>query len=234
MGMDFVAIIENKYSKKEILSIPRLLDESQNIRELYKSKHQKDIDHNPNNFQKKSNWNQQEDRIMNEFNLQRIWNHLKEDTSVEDQYGMCYDTNIATYFGWLYIYENTISIKLFPEHKYGNLRNPNSSKYVFEFIREVAKLFNADKIIYCCDSYYQPSIIDEKSMMGWTSEAIIEYANKIFGKPPKELNEAIENLYFIDEFDLNLNELDPRIEVWSRAKYEYDKEQKGEPPYNNR
>ena len=170
---------------------------------------------------------------MDESNLQRIWNHLRGDTSVEDQEGMCYDTNIESYFGWLNIYENSISIKLYPEHKYGNLRNPNSSKYVFTFIRGLAKIFNTDKIVYCCDSYYQPSIIEEKFMMGSKMSEVIEYANKVFGIPPKELNEAIENLYFIDEFDLNLNELNPDKEVWSRAKYEYEKEQKGEPPYNN-
>ena len=41
------------------------------------------------------------------------------------------------------------------------------------------------------------------------------YSNQIFGDPPKELNEAIENLYFIDEFDLNVDELDADKNVWS-------------------
>ena len=67
--------------------------------------------------------------------------------------------------------------------------------------------------------------------MGWKLKDIIEYGNSIFGVPPKELNAAIENLYFIDDYDLNLNELDPNKEVWSRAKFEYEKAQKNETPY---
>ena len=70
-------------------------------------------------------------------------------------------------------------------------------------------------------------------MMGWNLASIIEFADNIFGTPPKEINEAVENLYFIDEFDINLEELDPEKKVWSRAKYEYEKEQKKELPYNN-
>jgi len=232
MGMDFVAIVENNFSKSAILELSVLIDESETLRRLYKSKHQANIDHNPSHFHRKSTWDEQEDRIMNEFNLQRIWNHLKEDTSVENIDGMCFDTNISTYFGWITVYEKSISISLFPEHKYGNLRNQNTSKYVFEFIRELAKLFKASEIVYCCDSYYRPSILLDKAMMGWTIDGIINYGNNLFGKPPIELNKAIENLYFIDKYDLNLNELDPKKEVWSRAKYEYNKEEKGEPPYN--
>jgi len=233
MGMDFVAIIENKYSTREMLNIPSIIDKHEIIKSLYKEKHKDEIQNNPNHINKKAVWDSEGDRIMNEFNLKRIWNHLREDTSVESQDGLCHDTMINTFFGWLYIYEKSISIKLFPEHKYGNLRNPISSNYVFEFIRELAKLFNADKIVYCCDSYYIPSIIEEKFMMGGSISEVIEFGNNIFGIPPKELNAAIANLYFIDEFDLNLSDLDPEKEVWSRAKFEYEKEEKGEPPYNN-
>ena len=230
--MDFVAIVENKYSISEMLNIPSIIDNHKILKKLYKEKHKEKIENNPEHLQNKSVWDSENDRIMNEFNLERIWNHLREDTIVENLDGLCYDTMINTFFGRLYIYEKSISIKLFPEHKYGNLRNPKSSKYVFEFIRELAKLFNTDRIVYCCDGYYIPSILEEKFMMGRTMKDVIEYGNSVFGKPPKELNEAIENLYFIDEFDLNLNELNPDKEVWSRAKYENEKEQKGEPPYN--
>ena len=173
MGMDFVSIINNRFSKSEILKLPEIIDDSIVLREMFEKQHINDVKRNPNHYNRRSNWNRQENRIMNESNLQRIWNHLKEDTSVENIEGMCHDTNISTYFGWIYIYENTMSIKLFPEHKYGNLRNPNSSKYVFEFIREIAKLFGSDEILYCCDSYYQPSILEEKSMMGLTVQSII-------------------------------------------------------------
>ena len=71
-------------------------------------------------------------------------------------------------------------------------------------------------------------------MEGYDTESIVKFGNELFGQPPKEINEAIENLYFIDEFDLKLDELDSEKEVWSRAKFEYEKEQKGETPYNKR
>lgn len=232
--MDYVAIVENKYSISDMLNIPSIIDKHEILKELYKKRHEDQLRINPNHLSKKSVWDSEDNRIMNEFNLKRIWSHLKEDTSVENKDGLCHETMINTFFGWLYVYEKSISIKLFPEHKYGNLRNKVTSKYVFEFIRELAKLFDADKIVYCCDGYYIPSIIEEKFMTGGSMNEVVKFGNNIFGEPPKELNAAIENLYFIDEYDLNLSEIDPDKEVWSRAKFEYEKEKKGEPPYNNR
>lgn len=232
MGMDFVAIVDNNFSKAEILDLPNRIDESSILKKLFSARHQKSIDYKPEYFKRRTDWSEKGNREMNETNLERIWNHLKNDTEIENIEHLCFDTTLDAYFGWMNIYEKSITITLSPEHKYGNLRNPITSKYVFGFIREIAKLFKANRIIYCCDSYFTPSILEEKSMMGWRVEDIIAYGNEIFGEPPKELNAAIENLYFIDEFDLNLDELNPDKEVWSRAKYEYDKEQKGEPPYN--
>lgn len=230
--MDYSAILENRFSKDEILCLPNLIDESQILRNLYSSRYQDLIDYNPEHFNKKTDWSEKGNRIMTESNLERIWNHLSCDTQIENIDDFCLDTNLDTYFGWMSIYKNTITLTLHTVHKYKSLRNPNSSNYIFQFIREIAKLLKSRKIVYCCSGYFHPSIIDEKAMMGWQLSEIIDYGNKIYGKPPKELNAAIENLYFIDEFDLNLEQLDPDKKVWSRASYEYEKEQKGEPPYN--
>lgn len=232
--MDYSAILENKFTKAELLCIPKLIDENQILRSLYLSRNQEFIENDPEHFNRKTDWSEKGNRIMNESNLERIWNHLRNDTQIENIEHLCFDTSLDTYFGWMRIYENTITLTLHTSHKYRSLRNPYSSKYIFQFIREVAKLLKSRKIVYCCNGYFHPSIIDEKAMMGWKLGKIIEYGNKIYGKPPKELNAAIENLYFIDEFDLNLEELDPNKKVWSRATYEYEKEKKGEPPYNMR
>lgn len=231
MGMDFVAIIANKYTKAEILELPKVIDNSKSLREQFSKRHQKDIDHNPKHYNRRTNWSEKGNRKMTESNLERIWKHFRDDTEIQYVDNLCVDVNIDAYFGWLNVHENTISITLFPEHKYRNLRNPMSSKYVFKFIRELTQILNADKIVFCCDSYYHPSILEEKSRMGYSINELISLGVEIFGEPPKELNAAIENLFFIDEFDLNLEELDPEKEVWSRAKYEYEKENKGEPPY---
>lgn len=234
MGMDLVAIFPHKFTKNEILQLPKLIDNNNFVKNLVETKYHGNILSKPKTFPRKTNWSGSTEtgRIMDEKNLARIWKHYKYDTEIDVIEGLCHDTELDCYFGDLSIYENTITATPFPEHKYGNLRNPVTSKYVFNLNRALAKFFNTNIIVYCCDSYYHPSILEEKSRMGWTIESIIKFGNDKFGIPPKEINEAIENLYFIDEFDINLDKLDVEKKVWSRAKYEYDKEQKNEKPYD--
>jgi len=166
MGMDLVAIINHNRNAKQLLQLPKLLDESTELRELFMSKH----------------------------------------NCEESELKLC---------EWSGPYEMTAN-----------------KEYIFELNRIIAKILGSNQIVYCCDSYYHPEIIESKSMEGWNINSIIEYSNEKFGEPPIEINAAIENLYFIDSFDLELKDMDPDKEVWSRANYEYEKEQKGEPPYN--
>lgn len=227
--MDQVSIMKNKFKKNEILNIPRMINETRSLVNLFMEKHY------PNEEflgeLKSAKWNGPFD--MSQSNLETVWKCNETNNDILGNKNINYYAEIETFFGEIVVNRNTFLINLFPEHKYGNLRNPVTSKYVFQINRELANLLNSNIILYCCDSYYHPAILEEKAREGWEIEEIIEFGNRRFGIPPKELNSAIENLYFIDEFDLDLDELDPEKEVWSRAKYEYDKEQKGEPPYNN-
>jgi len=56
MGMDFVAIIENKYSISDMLNIPSMIDKHEILKELYNERHKHEIRINPNNLNKKSVW----------------------------------------------------------------------------------------------------------------------------------------------------------------------------------
>jgi len=225
MGMDLVAIINHNRNAKQLLQLPKLLDESTELRELFMSKHNCE-----ESELKLCEWSGPYEMTAN--NLGIIWTNLKSQIEFISNIEINHYAEIDTYFGEVSVYEQTINVSPFPEHKYRNLRNLVTSEYIFELNRIIAKILGSNQIVYCCDSYYHPEIIESKSMEGWNINSIIEYSNEKFGEPPIEINAAIENLYFIDSFDLELKDMDPDKEVWSRANYEYEKEQKGEPPYN--
>ncbi len=226
MGMDLVAIIDHNRNAQELLQLPELICSSKELKKLFCEQHNCEI-----RELKTCQW--KGSFPMTKINIETIWIHLKNEIDLELNKPMNYYTEIDTYFGNISVYEKTINISPFPEHKYRNLRNLLTSKYIFKLNRIIASLLGSNQIVYCCDSYYYPEIIESKSMDGWNNESIIKFGNKLFGQPPSEINEAVENLYFIDNFDIKLDELDPEKEVWSRAKYEYEKEQKGENPYEH-
>lgn len=225
MGMDLVAIINHNRNAKQLLQLPQLLGDSIELRELFISNHgctESEL--------KLCEWAGSYE--MTENNLEVIWANLKNQIEFISNIEVNYYAEIDTYFGEVGVYEQTINISPFPEHKYRNLRNLVTSEYIFKLNRTIAKILGSNQIVYCCDSYYHPEIIESKSMEGWNNESIIKFSNKIFGEPPTEINAAIENLYFIDNFDLKVKDMNPNKEVWSRATYEYEQEHKGEPPYN--
>ena len=212
MGMDLVAIIEHNKTPKELLRIPQTLANANSVIDLFLNQH-------PHDTISQTKW--RGPYKMTAENLIKIWEMEENDQEPHEIDGFNYDTDITSFFGSIRVNKHTINISPFPEHKYRNLSNPRSSKYVFTLYRQIAILFNTKKIIYCVDSYCESSILEEKSREGWKIEKIIELGNKLFGKPPKEINEAIANLYFIDEFDILLEQLDPQKRVWSRYEYEY-------------
>lgn len=229
MGMDLAAIIEHHRSPEELLELPKIIGASEPLKKLFLERHK--VSNEEFDKLNKTKWAGPYE--MTENNLLQIWKRYEDDLDTAAIEGMNYFADLDSYFGQIAVYKETINVSPFPEHKYGNLRNLVTSKYVFTLHRQIAKIIGANRILYCCDSYYYPSILEEKSRMGWNLNSIIEFGNRIFGIPPKEINEAVENLYFIDEFDIDLDKLDPDKKVWSRAKYEYEKEQNNLSPYKN-
>ena len=213
MGMDFSAIIGHKLTPLETLEIPRRIDESKGIFEVVRNdKGDLKI--------RKSKW--EGPFPMTAKNIDLIWERLRnnQDPQIE---GFNYYSDLDTYFGDLAIYENTITVSPNPEHKYGNLEIPDACEYIIKLNREIAKLFNSSQIVYCADGYVSTGILDEKAREGWSIENIIKFGVGEFGDPPKEINLAVHNYFFIDNFDLNPKLLDPNKKVWSRYEDEYEK-----------
>ncbi len=224
MGMDFLAIIDHNRTAKEVLQLPQIIENSKKLKRIFCEFHSYEIE-------KLAPCVWDCAYPMTEENLEVIWENLENKTEIDVGENINIDAEIETYFGSIYVNRKTINISLFPEHKYGNLRCLEVSEYIFKINRIIATLLGTDRIVYCCDSYYYPELIETKSMEGLNNDGIIKYGNKLFGVPPTEINEAIENLYFIDDFSMKLNELDPMKKVWSRATYEQQKKEKGEKPY---
>ena len=211
--MDFSAIIGHKLTCSEVLEIPKIIDESKGVLEVFQSD-------KPTGNISKSKWAGPFPMTANNIDL--IWERLRTNQDAEIE-GFNYYSDLVTYFGDLAIYENTIIVSPFPEHKYGNLKIPHACEYIINLNRQIAKLFNSNRITYCADGYVSTGILEEKAMVGWSIDEIIKFGNNKFGKPPNEINEAVHNYYFIDSFDLNPKELDPNKKVWSRYIDEYEK-----------
>ena len=51
----------------------------------------------------------------------------------------------------------------------------------------------------------------------------IKFGVDSFVYPTKEINQAVHNYFFIDNFDLESGLLDPKMKVWCRYDDEYQK-----------
>ena len=206
MAMDLVAVIEHKMTAREVLTIPSLITASIALRKQYEERH-------PGSKLKLTNWPGPHE--MTADNLEQIWEAEADGENFQGE-GMNYYSEIDSFFGEITVNRHTINVTPFPEHKYKNLRDTGNLEYILTLNRQLAKLFDVKRILYTVDGYYKPAILAEQSRLGWSLDAIIEYGNETFGVPPKEMNEAVANLYFIDDFDLETSELDPNKKVQSR------------------
>ena len=216
MGMDLIAIIGHKLTSSKILDIPKRIDDSKGILEVFRSD-------KPTGKIRISKW--EGPFPMTAKNIDLIWEGLRTNQDLQGD-GFNYYSDLDTYFGDLAIYEKTITVSPNPEHKYGNLEIPDACEYIIKLNREIAKLFNANQIVYCADSYVSTGVLDEKGREGWSINEIINFGINKFGEPPKEMNQAVHNYFFIDSFDLNPKDLDPNRKVWSRYHDEYEKSKK--------
>lgn len=213
MGMDMVALIGHDLNKEAAINLPQMIDQWSEVKDLYFKIHPSAKENLV--FHRPSTWELQTSEMTPEM-LERIW----KGNAVDDLNTPMWN-NIDTYFADIGVFKNAINVSPNPEHKYGNLRNPIALNYIISLMRLIAKRLNSEKIIYCVDSYVSTSILWEKANQGLTIDEIIAFGNEKFGVPPKEINEAIGNHYFVDEFDLTPEDFDLEKKVFNRCDHEY-------------
>jgi hypothetical protein len=199
MGMDLIAIIEHKKVAEEIISIAEVIDTAKAFRKVFSETY-------PNSKLRDAEWNGP--KLMTSENLEKIW--VTEENGkdrIAELEGLNFYAEMDIPYAELTFHRHTIEISPHGLHKYGNFRTPKWAGFILNMNREIAKLFGSSKIVYCVDSYEPQSILWEYCVEGQKLGKIIELGNSKFGEPPKEIDAAVKNLYFIDEFNLKINEL---------------------------
>lgn len=211
MGTDIYGIIKHNLTAKQAISLPAEIETWQEIKELKKD--------DKYMLSKQAKYDGRE--VLDEKYIVELWNCFeKEEPMPQNLYG--YSNIIDCFLGWIKVYRNTVVITQFPHHKYGNMHYPSVAKKIIEINRIIAKKLKSNEIVYCPDSAFPTSIIEEYAREGKTIEEIKTFAIERFGEPPKGIDEGRKYMFFIDNINEEIGEiteLDDWEEYW---KYNYE------------
>mgnify|MGYP000891914084 CR=1 FL=1 len=196
MGVDLTGIIGHSLSKEEILALPEQIDQWEEVHHFFKS-------YNGDSYSQ-AEW----DGYMDEEQLELIWRYFETSDSDHALTSKLknFDSVIDCTFGTLAVYRKTILITHW-NHKYSNLRNPDTAKSILTLNRLIARRFNQEEIIYCADSGYPTQSIEHTALFGADFAEIKTHAFSQFGTPPVEIEEARKYMFFIDRTDTELEEM---------------------------
>lgn len=213
MGVDIVAILEHKYTAKEVFQLTETINTWEEV------------------FQYHLKFN-----ADNKEDIEAKWEAgmFKVDEQLIEKEWIAWETNgkveaypkIYCSFADFRVNRNTINICPSWMHKYGNLYSFNTREYVLNLMRMIARKIGSTKILYCPDSACSTSIMEEFSNKGWELNDIEEYGYSEFGKIPKDLTKAIYNYFFIDDLKMNLEDYNNEKFLFNRCNEEYFLQQK--------
>lgn len=208
MGVDILGIVRHKMTAKEILFLPKRIDSWSEMKELKKD--------NKQMLNKPAKWNCKNE--MTEKALLLLWKSLEtNDSQPKELYG--FDYSIECFIGWINVFRNTLVINHFPEHKYRNIDLPETANRIIKINRKIAREMGGEEIIYCPDSSYPTSIIEEYAMEGKSLDEIKKLGITEFGQPPKGINEGRKYMFFIDNLNEEIGEITERNEYEEYWKY---------------
>jgi len=195
MGAEIECIISNRFSKSEIIELPIKIDsEWKNIKRYIVNESKNFIEPITNDkLDKKAKWNFE----VNENEIETCWSYHENDITLLNQPKN--DIWFFCYFGMIKFYRNTIVINPL-NLRYKAFKNENLAKTaLLNIVREIIKLFDSEKVLYCADSSTKTEILSYLAMKGKTVESIIQHANSNFGQPNHNYLIGIDETYYIDE-----------------------------------
>lgn len=213
MGVDIVAIVRHKFSTKEILNLPEVINTWTDIHEYHKSFN------NDKNEEINAKWDAGIFEVTEDL-IEKKWEAWESDGRVEAF------PRIHCSFADFNINRHTINLCPSWMHKYGNLYDFFTREYVMNLIRMISNKIDSNRIIYCPDSACSTSILEEKSNQGWTLDEIEKYGILTFGKIPDDLTKSVYNYFFIDDMKLDLKDYNNEKFLFNRCNEEYFLEQK--------
>lgn len=213
MGMDLIVIMEHSLDMDEIVQLPETILTWSDI-------HQKYALYNKNpTIEIGAKWNCEDISKLKQL-LQQEWEQWEQEQDIT-----LFCTINTTMFE-LTINRRTVQLCLWAHHKYSNLYDFSTRKYIIELMRLIGKKFDSPSILYCPDDYCSTAILKEKSSMGLSLEETIEYGIQTFGPIPKTLTKAIYNHFFVDNYMLDLEDYPKDTNLFNRSNEEYFLEQK--------
>lgn len=111
--------------------------------------------------------------------------------------GNVFTIDIEAWFGWLKVNRHTLHIIPY-QHKWANMRIPYTRSYFMAFSRSIAQHLAQRKVLYCVDSAFPPSHLEDFAYAGWEIDAIEEYGNAQFGKPAADWEDNTVEFYWVD------------------------------------
>ena len=227
MGVDILGIVKHNLNAKQAVELPKIIDTWQDVKNAKKSETYQFKDSLNRILQKKARWYC--DKEMTIEALERIWKAYKTRDSNSDAF-QGYDDQIDCFFGQLRICEKVVIISHSPEHKFGNINISETATRIIKSNRLIAKHLDANEILYCPDSAYPTSLIEEYAFEGDEYEKIKAKSIAKFGQPPKGINEGRKYMFFFDNINEELEKITER-EGWEgywkyneqKGEYEFDK-----------
>ncbi len=213
MGIDIVAIVNHKYSTRDILTLPERINTWTDVHDFYKNRF------NDKREEISAKWDAGVFEVTADL-IEKEWQAWESNGQVEAS------PRIYCSFANFKINRHTINIRPSRMHKYGNLYDYISREFIMNLMRMLAKEIDANRIIYCPDSSCSTSILEEKSNQCWSLDEIEKFGISNFGKIPKDLTKAVFNYFFIDDLKMELNDYNNELFLFNRCNEEYFLEQK--------
>lgn len=200
MATDIIALTGHQLTLSEIVHLPDTIDQWTEIRELFAAdaKGKSDFGFSQETLTKQSQLKCYWDIPVDEHVIQEFWQSNEGTDADSLMFLACY---LHTWFGWLKIHRHTIQIVLLPEHKYVNLLNADSCRYVLSINRAIAARLGQELVVYGADNGYSSYIIEEMALTGSTLDEIVAHGNVHFGTTNPDLRAKICTMYFIDRIN---------------------------------
>lgn len=208
-----VVIMEHSLTIDEIVNLPETIKTWKEIHENY-AKNNK----NPK-LEILAKWNKDDPKEL-KTSIQLEWDQWEKNIDVTEYCRL--DTTMFE----LKINRKTIHVSPWPHHKYGNLYYFPTRNYLIEHIRMIGRKFKSSKIIYCADSACSTAMIEEKSLMGSSLNELIEFGINTFGLIPDTLTKGVYNYFFVDDYELDLEDYPNDAYIFNRSNEEYFLEKK--------
>lgn len=201
MGVEIECIIENHFSKSEIVELPTMIENNWNdLREFIEEVSKEFLTPITKSYlNKKARWDFDH---LSEEEIENYWRYLEGANFIS--FHPKNNIWFFCYFGMIKIYRKVIVINPFSLRFKAFWNEDEAKNALVRIVRRIVNLFGAKKVLYCADSATKTEVLYNMAMNGNSLQEIIEFGELEFGKPNSNYLIGIDETYFIDDFNFEL------------------------------